>query len=118
MMRVPGADLDAIKRDLDQNGIKAVWTTVSFVYPLIFETNEKLVASESIFGVDRPVYPPSIPKPEPSEHERAVFVVETNSPYRQQIEETLALKTDTPPQIRKHGALTVIEQRFLIESPQ
>ena len=118
MMRVPGADLDAVKQDLDQNGIKAVWTTVSFVYPLIFETNEKLVASESIFGVDRPVYPPSIPKPEPSEHERAVFVVETNSPYRQQIEETLALKTDTPPQVRQHGALTVIEQRFLIESPQ
>src|SRR5262249_10073948 len=82
MMRVPGADIDAVKQDLEQNQIKAVWTTISFVYPLIFETREKLAASESIFGVDRPVYPPSIPKPEPSEQDPAVFVVETNSPYR------------------------------------
>jgi 4-amino-4-deoxy-L-arabinose transferase-like glycosyltransferase len=117
MMRVPGADIDAVKQDLDQNNVKAVWTTISFVYPLIFETNEKLIASESIFGVDRPVYPPSIPKPEPSDHERAVFVVETNSPYRQQIEETLALKSAVAARIREHGTLTVIEQRFPIEPP-
>ena len=118
MLRVPGADIDAIKKDLDQNKIKAVWTTISFVYPLIFETSEKLIASESIFGIDRPVYPPSIPKPEPGSGERAVFVVETNSPYRQQIEETLVLKSDAPPRSREHGTLTVIEQRFVIESPQ
>ena len=117
MMRVPGADIDAVKQDIGQNGIKAVWTTISFVYPLIFETNEKLVASESIFGVDRPVYPPSIPKPEPAEGERAVFVVETNSPYRSQVEETLALKSDAPPRIREHGTLTIIEQRFLVDLP-
>ena len=117
MMRVPGADIDAVKQDLEQHEIKAVWTTISFVYPLIFDTNEKLIASESIFGVDRPVYPPSIPKPEPSEHERAVFVIETNSPFRKQIEETLALKSDAPPRVREHGTLTVIEQRFPIEPP-
>ena len=118
MIRVPGADIDAVKRDFAQNQIKAVWTTISFVYPLIFETNEKLIASESIFGVDRPVYPSSIPKPEPNEHERAVFVIETRSPYRDQIESTLALISQAPPQIRKHGTLTVIEQRFAGESPQ
>ena len=118
MIRIPGADVDAIKRDLEQNQIKAVWTTISFVYPLIFETNEKLIASESIFGVDRPVYPPSIPKPEPSEQERAVFVIETRSPYREQIESTLALKSNAPPQIREHGTLTVIEQRFASDSQQ
>ena len=118
MMRVPGADIDAVKQDLEQNNIKAIWTTISFVYPLIFETNERLIASESIFGVDRPVYPPSIPKPEPSDQERAVFVVEKNSPYRQQIEETLALKSDAAPRIREHGTLTIIEQRFVIEPPQ
>jgi hypothetical protein len=117
MMRVPGPDIDAVKKDLADNGHRAVWTTMSFVYPLIFETNEKLVASESIFGIDRPVYPPSIPKAEPSEHDRAVFVVETNSPFRQQIEETLALKSDTSPRIRQHGTLTVIEQRFPVDPP-
>ena len=117
MIRIPGADIDAVKQDVDQNGTKAVWTTISFVYPLIFETNEKLAASESIFGVDRPVYPPSIPKPEPSDQDRAVFVIETKSPYRQQIQETLALKSGAPPRAREHGALTVIEQRFVIEQP-
>ena len=117
MIRVPGADIDAVKDDLARNQIKAVWTTISFVYPLIFETNEKIAASESIFGVDRPVYPPSIPKPEPSEHDRAVFVVETNSPFRPEIESTLAQKSNAPPEITEHGALTIIQQRFASESP-
>src|SRR5439155_3331281 len=27
MMRVPGADIDGVKHDLEQNGIKEVWTT-------------------------------------------------------------------------------------------
>jgi 4-amino-4-deoxy-L-arabinose transferase-like glycosyltransferase len=118
MLRVPGKDIDAVKQDLEQSRIKAVWTTISFVYPLIFETGEKLIASESIFGVDRPVYPPSIPKPEPSSEDRSVFVIETNSPYRQQIETTLALKGGAPPKISEHGTLTIIEQRFGSESPR
>ena len=112
MLRVPGGDIDAAKQDLEQSGIKAVWTTISFVYPLIFETGEKLIASESIFGVDRPVYPPSIPKPEPSSEDRTVFVLETNSPYRPEIEMTLAQKGGVPPRISEHGTLTVIEQHF------
>jgi len=116
MLRVPGKDIDAIKQDLEQKRIKAIWTTISFVYPLIFETGEKLTASESIFGVDRPVYPPSIPKPEPSNEDRAVFVVETNSPYRLEIEAILAQKGGAPPRITEHGTLTVIEQRLASES--
>ena len=116
MLRVPGKNLDAVKQDLEQNRIKAVWTSISFVYPLIFETGEKLTASESIFGVDRPVYPPSIPKPEPSNQDRTVFVIETNSPYRPEIETTLAQKGGAPPRITEHGTLTVIEQRLASES--
>jgi len=118
MLRVPGKDLDAIKQDLEQNRVKAVWTTISFVYPLIFETGEKLIASESIFGVDRPVYPRSIPKPEPSDEDRSVFVVETNSSYRSQIETTLAQKGGAPPRITEHGTLAIIEQHFASESPR
>ncbi|HEX4639368.1 MAG TPA: hypothetical protein VH170_07770 [Chthoniobacterales bacterium] len=118
MIRVPGADISAVERDLEQNGIHAVWTSISFVYPLIFETKEKLIASESIFGVDRPVYPPSIPKPEPSEQDRAVFVIETRSPFREQVESTLALKSNAPPQVREHGTLTIIQQRFASEMAQ
>src|SRR5205085_495294 len=114
--RVHGADIDGVKQDLEHNRIKAAWTTISFVYPLIFETNEKLIASESIFGVDRPVYPPSISKSEPGSQDRTVFVVETNSPYRPEIETTLAQKGGAPPRITEHGTLTVIEQRFASES--
>jgi hypothetical protein len=117
MIRIPGADIDAVKADLARHQIDAVWTTISFVYPLIFETNEKLVASESIFGVDRPVYPPSIPKAEPSANDRAVFVLETNSPYRPEIESALAQKSGAEPTIAEHGALTIIKQRFASESP-
>jgi hypothetical protein len=117
MMRVSGADIDAVKQDLEQNNINAVWTTISFVYPLIFETNEKLIASESIFGVDRPVYPPSIPKPEPSDKDRAVFVIETRSPYREEINTTLAQKGGAPPDVTEHGTLTVIKQRFASQMP-
>jgi hypothetical protein len=117
MIRIPGRDLDAIEKDLGQNQINAVWTTLSFVYPLIFETNEKLIASESIFGIDRPVYPPSIPKPEPSEHERAVFVLETNSPLRPEVEQTLTEKSGVPPRVREHGTLSIVEQRFPSDLP-
>ena len=116
MIRVHGVDIDGVKQDLEHNRIKAVWTTISFVYPLIFETNEKLIASESIFGVDRPVYPPSIRKSEPGSQDRTVFVVETNSPYRPEIETTLAQKGGAPPRITEHGTLAVIEQRFASES--
>ena len=87
------------------------------MYPLIFETKERLAASESIFGVDRPVYPPSIPNSEPSEQGRAVFVVETNSPFRREIEAALAQKSNAPAQITEHGALTILKQRFASESP-
>ncbi len=117
MIRIPGRDIAAVKQDLAQNQIQAVWTTISFVYPLIFETNEKLIASESIFGIDRPVYPPSIPKPEPSEQHRAVFVLETNSPYRAEIESTLTQKSGAPPHVTEHGALSVIKQRFASDLP-
>ncbi len=117
MTRIPGRDIDAVKADLVRNQITAVWTTISFVYPLIFETNEKLIASESIFGVDRPVYPPSIPKAEPNEQERAVFVLETNSPYRPEIETLLTEKSGAPPQINEHGTLIIIQQRFASDLP-
>jgi 4-amino-4-deoxy-L-arabinose transferase-like glycosyltransferase len=117
MLQVPGRDIDAVRQDLEQNQIKAVWTTISFVYPLIFETREKLIVSESIFGVDRPVYPPSIPKSEPSEQDPAVFVIETDSPYRAEIEATLNQKSGGAPRITQHGTLTVIEQRLASTVP-
>jgi hypothetical protein len=43
-------------------------------------------------------------------------VIETNSPYRPEIETTLAQKGGAPPRITEHGTLTVIEQRLASES--
>jgi hypothetical protein len=65
--------------------------------------------------VDRPVYPPAIPKPEPSSEDRAVFVVETNSPFRAEIETMLAQKEGATPDVTEHGTLTVIKQPFASE---
>jgi 4-amino-4-deoxy-L-arabinose transferase-like glycosyltransferase len=112
MARIPGRDIDAVERDLEQNQIRSVWTTISFVYPLIFESNEKFIVSESIFGIERSFYPPQIPKPEPNSSEPATFVLETNSPYRAEIENTLLQKGGAAPRISEHGALTVIQQRL------
>src|SRR5207302_5573588 len=42
-------------------------------------------------------------RPEPSSQDRTVFVVETNSPYRPEIETTLAQKGGVPPRITEHG---------------
>ena len=117
MTRVPGSDIDAVKEDLRDHNINEVWTSISFTYPLIFETGEKLIASESIFGIDRPVYPREIPKVEPS-GKRSVFVVETNSPYRNEIESECTRKGGTSPRVTEHGKLVVIEQRFARELNQ
>ena len=117
MTRIPGRDIEAAKTELAQNQINAVWTTISLVYPLIFEADEKLIASESIFGVDRPVYPRSIPKPEPSEQGRAVFVVENCSPYRAEVQAALTEKSGAPPKVSEHGTLSIITQRFASELP-
>ncbi len=112
MTRIPGADIDAVKDDLRRNDIGAIWTSISFTYPLIFESGETLIASESIFGVDRPVYPREIPKLEPSSQNRSVFVIETDSPYRAEVERTCEQKGGAPPRVTEHGKLTVIEQRL------
>jgi hypothetical protein len=112
MTRIPGADIDAVKEDLRRNHIGAIWTSISFVYPLIFESGETLVASESIFGVDRPVYPPEIPKLEPNSQGHFVFVIETDSPYRAEIESLCERKSGSAPRVTEHGKLTVIEQRL------
>jgi hypothetical protein len=116
MARIPGRDIDAVERDLEQNQIRSLWTTISFVYPLIFESNERLIVSESIFGIERSFYPPQIPKPEPNPNEPATFVLESNSPYRAEVESTLLQKGGAAPRVSEHGALIVIQQRFA--SPQ
>src|SRR5205814_7650193 len=38
MTRIASADIDGIHRDLNQRNVTSVWTTISFVYPLLFES--------------------------------------------------------------------------------
>jgi 4-amino-4-deoxy-L-arabinose transferase-like glycosyltransferase len=115
MMRISGADIDAVKQDLGRHQVQSIWTTVSFVYPFIFESGETLVASESIFGVERSFYPPQIAKLEPRSDDRSVFVIESDSPYRAEIESACAEKGGAPPRVAEYGALTLIEERFASE---
>ena len=61
LTRIPGADLDGIERRLTQSGVTGVWTTVSFVYPLLFEGHEAFAVSDTFFGYQHRVYPEAIP---------------------------------------------------------
>lgn len=112
LARFPGKDIEAVERHLRQNQVPAVWTTGSFVYPLIFESDETLVASGAIFGLDHRVYPRTIPWREPTDL-CGVFVIETDSPLRSMVEARCKQATGITPRVTEYGMLTVIEQRQL-----
>jgi hypothetical protein len=111
LTRIPGGDLDAVERYLGRNAVSCVWTTVSFVYPLLFESDEKLTVSDAIFGGDRQVYPAAVPRPQPRADQRTAFVVETDSPNRASVEAGIAQATGAAPLRSEYGTLTVIEAR-------
>jgi hypothetical protein len=108
MTRVPGADLDGVERHLSQSGVTGVWTTVSFVYPLLFECHEAFAASDSFFGYQHRVYPEAIPWREPDPEGRVAIVVESDSPFRAPVERRLQL-AGVVPLISEYGKLAVIE---------
>src|SRR5437016_2687948 len=61
MTRIPGADLQGVEQHLRQRQVTGAWTTVSFVYPLLFECSETFAVSDAIFGYQHRVYPGAIP---------------------------------------------------------
>ncbi len=109
MSRVPGADLDAVEGRLRQDKVSSVWTTPSFVYPLLFDSGEKLAVSAAIFGMDRNVYPPGVPRRQPRPDQRTAFVMESNAPVRASIEGGFAQVRGPRPLLQEFGTLTVIE---------
>jgi hypothetical protein len=111
LARFPASDIEAVERQLRDEKLTSVWTTVSFVYPLIFESRESLAVSDAIFGWGRPVYPASVPRHEPAPGQRQVFVLETVSPFRESATERCAQAGGAPPLVTEHGTLTVIEER-------
>jgi hypothetical protein len=111
LTRIPGADIEAVEHHLRQNQISSVWTTVSFVYPLRFESGETLAVSSAIFGHEFRCYPKTITWHEPAPDQRAVFVIETHSPYRPSVEAWCAQRGGAPPLVTEYGTLTVIEEK-------
>ena len=111
MTRIASADIDGIHRDLNQRNVTSVWTTISFVYPLLFESGETLAVSNEIFETPYRVYPEDMPWREPKRNREAAFVVETDAPIRSLVEMRCEQVFGSSPLARQYGKLTVITNR-------
>jgi hypothetical protein len=111
MTRVPAADIEGVEEDLRQHNVTSVWTTISFVYPLLFESRETLAVSNAIFEYPHRVYPQEIPWHEPSRGRDAAFVLETDSAFRPLLEMRWAQHFGAPPLVREYGKLTLIAEQ-------
>ena len=110
MMRISGRDIDGVERHLSQDRITDVWTTVSFVYPLLFECREAFAASDAFFGYQHRVYPASIPWREPDPEGQIAIVLESDSPFRAVVESRFQL-AGVMPLISEYGKLAVVEAK-------
>jgi len=110
MTRIPGRDIEGVEHYLRQQNVTFVWTTISFIYPLLFESGETLAVSNAIFEYPYRVYPREIPWREPSADRDAAFVIETAAPFRSGLEVRYTQAFGTAPFIREYGKLTVITQ--------
>ena len=111
MTRIPGADLERVERDLRHRGVTGVWTTVSFVYPLLFECGETFAVSDTIFGEQHRVYPAVIPWREPTPQEHFAIVIESDSPFRAPLERRFLQVTGVEPLVSEYGKLAIIEAK-------
>src|SRR6266566_949645 len=111
MTRIVAANIEAVERDLKQRNVTSVWTTISFVYPLLFESGETLAVSNEIFETPYRVYPQNMPWHEPKRNREAAFVIETNVPIRSLVEMRCEQVFGSPPLVREYGKLTVITNR-------
>jgi hypothetical protein len=109
MTRIPGGDLDSVERHLSQEDVTGVWTTVSFVYPLLFECREAFAASDTFFGYQHRVYPEAIPWREPDPEGHVAIVLESDSPFRAPVERRFLQLAGVVPLITEYGKLAVIE---------
>ncbi len=111
MARIPGTDLEGVERHLRQDRVAGVWTTVSFVYPLLFECAETFAVSDTIFGYQHRVYPGAIPWREPDPERHFAVVIESNSPFRGPLEARFLQVKGAAPLTSEYGQLAVIEAR-------
>ena len=111
MARISSADIDGLLRDLKERNVSSVWTTISFIYPLLFESGETLAVSNEIFEPPYRVYPEDMQWREPKRDRDAAFVVETNAPLRSLTELRCEQVFGSPPSAHEYGKLTVITNR-------
>jgi hypothetical protein len=111
MTRIAGTDLEGVEHDLRQDQVTGVWTTVSFVYPLLFECAETFAVSDTIFGYQHRVYPAAIPWWEPNPEGHFAIVIESDSPFRGPLEARFLQVTGVAPLISEYGKLAVIEAK-------
>jgi hypothetical protein len=106
MTRVPAADIEGVEEYLVQHNVTSVWTTASFVYPLLFESRETLAVSD-VFGYPHHAYPQEIPWHEPSRDRDAVLVIETDTGALRPL---LDMRRTQPfgVTVRGYGKLTVV----------
>ena len=112
LTRIPGRDIEAVERNLRQNQITSVWTTISFVYPLIFESDETLGVSSAVFRLSFMAYPKGVPLRQPVPGERTAFVIENDPPLRASVEAKCERVTGAAPLVTDCGALVVIHEHF------
>jgi hypothetical protein len=110
MTRISGADMEGVEQYLRRHNVTSVWTTISFVYPLLFESRETLAVSNAIFEYPHRVYPQKIPWREPSLNPDAAFVIETDAPFRSRLETRCAQAFGTAPLVYEHGKLTIVTE--------
>lgn len=111
MTRIPGRDLECIEQHLRDQHISSVWTSISFVYPLLFESGESLAVSDAIFGDDVRAFPPAIPWRMPKNDYETAFVIESSSPFRRAVEMRCSAASGGPPLISSCGPLIFLAIR-------
>ena len=109
MTRIPAHDIEGVQEHLRRDHVTSVWTTISFVYPLLFESGETLAVSDAIFGYPLRVYPRTVPWREPIRDQAAAFVIESDSTFRRSLEIHYQQATGSMPSIAEYGKLVVIE---------
>jgi 4-amino-4-deoxy-L-arabinose transferase-like glycosyltransferase len=111
MTRIAGRDLDGVEKHLREAQVAGVWATVSFVYPLLFECDERVAVSDTIFGNQHRVYPATMPWREPDPEDHFAIVLESDSPFRAPLEARFLQVTGAAPMINEYGKLAVIERQ-------
>jgi hypothetical protein len=111
MTRIAGADIEGVEQYLRQHNVTSVWTTISFVYPFLFESGETLAVSDAIFEYPHRVYPPKIPWREPSLDADAAFIIETDLPFRSQLEARYTQAFGRAPSVNEFGKLSVLAKQ-------